>query len=111
MLGPAATGLEDPDDATLASLSNRQQRPRDRDAWVNDPTRLYAATEWDKFHREDLALSRAVGACALAEELFAVCAMMDHWFHLGEGKLILRSAGIATGTACSVVGCRAFLGK
>ncbi len=61
--------------------------------------RLFAPTEWDKFHREDLALSRAVKACPLAGELFAVCAMMDHWFHFAEGKLILRAASEAAGTA------------
>ena len=58
---------------------------------------LFAATEWDKFHREDISLSRAVAACPLAGELFAVCSVMDAFFHLGEGRLVLRAAAAATG--------------
>ena len=64
------------DDAALVDLVDVND-PRSR-RWMQDREHLHAATEWDKFHREDIALSRALVKCAMAEELYAVCAMMDH---------------------------------
>ena len=65
---------------------------------MEDDEHLHACTEWDKFHREDVALSRCLVKCGLLEELFAVCAMMDHMFSLGDGKLLLRAASDAIGS-------------
>ena len=65
---------------------------------MEDDEHLHACTEWDKFHREDVALSRCLVRCGLLEELFAVCAMMDHMFSLGDGKLLLRAASDAIGS-------------
>ena len=53
-------------------------------------------TEWDKFHREDIALTRAIAANSLAEEMYAICGMMDTMFGLGDGRLLLRAAAAAT---------------
>jgi hypothetical protein len=83
------------DDNVLADLAGPRGR---RDAWVSDADCLHTVTEWDKFHREDIALLRAITACPLAEELYAICSMMDHMFGLGDGKLLLRAAAEATQT-------------
>ena len=55
-------------------------------------------TEWDKFHRLDIALVRAIGATPMAEELYQLAAAMDHMFHLGDGRLLLRAVAHRTGT-------------
>ena len=34
----------------------------------------------------------------MARELFEVCGLMDHWFKLGEGRLLLKQAAAVTGT-------------
>ena len=62
-----------------------------------DEQRLHLCTEWDKFHREDIALSRAIKKCALAGEVYEVCAAMDAMFHHGDGKLLLQTAARAVG--------------
>ena len=49
-------------------------------------------TEWDKMHREDIALVSAIRETPMAEELFLVSSMMDKMFHLGDGRLVLRRA-------------------
>ena len=69
-----------------------------RDAWLKDVDKLHAATEWDKWHREDLVLTRAVKAVPMAVELFEVCGLMDQWFNLGEGRLLLKKAAKVAGT-------------
>ena len=58
---------------------------------------LHFCTEWGKFHREDIALHRAIRRSAQAEELYAVTAAMDHMFHMGDGRLLLKSAANAVG--------------
>ena len=58
---------------------------------------LHFCTEWDKFHREDIALHRAIRRSAQAEEMYAVTAAMDHMFHMGDGRLLLKSAANAVG--------------
>jgi hypothetical protein len=50
------------------------------------------------YPREDRVLIRSVEACPMAEELFQVCSIMDQWFNLGDGQMLLRAAGEATGT-------------
>ena len=84
------------DDAALVDLVDVND-PRSR-RWMQDREHLHAATEWDKFHREDIALARALVKCPMAEELYAVCAMMDHMFSLGDGKLLMRAASTALGS-------------
>lgn len=86
------------DDAPLRALAADLPRPpAERDAWLLDDSKLHAATEWDKFHREDIALSRAVAATPLAEELFSVCQLMDQWFNLGDGRLLAKRAATVLG--------------
>ena len=95
------------DDALLGDLVPPAQRPRGdgprrprgelEDHWVNEPQMLHSVTEWDKFHREDIALTRAIAACPLAEELYTICALMDNLFGLGNGRLLLRAGAEATG--------------
>ena len=58
---------------------------------------LHFCTEWDKFDREDIALHRAIRRSAQAEEMYAVTAAMDHMFHMGDGRLLLKSAANAVG--------------
>ena len=82
------------DDAALIDLNDDEKSRR----WMQDRDHLHACTEWDKFHREDIALTRALVKCAMAEELYAVCAMMDHMFSLGDGKLLMRAASTALGS-------------
>ena len=55
-------------------------------------------TEWDKFHRLDIALVRAIAATPMAEELYQLAATMDHMFHKGDGRLLLRAVAHRTGT-------------
>ena len=69
----------------------------ERDRWVHDACTLHAVTEWDKFHRQDIAMTRAIVKCPLAEEMYATCALMDHMFGLGDGRLLLKAAAVATG--------------
>jgi hypothetical protein len=82
------------DDNVLAELARRAQR----DAWVSDVNFLHTVTEWDKFHRQDIALTRAIAVSPLAEEVYAICSMMDHMFGLGDGRLLLRAAAAAAET-------------
>jgi len=82
---------KDADDIPLMELTDQRGRG-DSDAWLRDETRLHCATEWDKFHREDLAISRAIESCQLAGELYTVCSMVDHWFNLAEGRLLLQAS-------------------
>ena len=51
--------------------------------------------EWDKYHREEIRVKRAIKKNSMAEELLVVLAMADHLFHLGDGRLLLRSAADA----------------
>ena len=95
------------DDDLLVDLVPPAERPRDdgrrrprgelEDHWVNEPQAIHSVTEWDKFHREDIALTRAIAACPLAEELYAICALMDNLFGLGQGRLLLKAGAEATG--------------
>ena len=66
-----------------------------RGKWTADPTKLFTATEWDKYHREDIALRRAIEKSALAQEMFDICLRMDHLFGLGDGRSLLRSSAEA----------------
>lgn len=59
---------------------------------------LWPLQEWDKWHREDIALMRAIKQSPLAEEMYSVCSTMDAMFHMGDGKLFLRAASAAVGT-------------
>ena len=68
-----------------------------RGDWVADGSTLHACTEWDKFHREDIALTRAISESTMASEMYEVCTMMDHMFGLGDGRILLRNAASATG--------------
>ena len=43
-------------------------------------------------------LTRAVKAVPMAVELFEVCGLMDQWFNLGEGRLLLKQAAKVAGT-------------
>ena len=63
-----------------------------KDAWVGDPQHLHHCTEWDKFHKEDIAVNRAIGESPLAWELSAVVRLMDVLFHHGDGTLMLKTA-------------------
>ena len=65
--------------------------------WVDDAQRLHRCTEWDKFHREDLANNRAVAETPMAWEVYDVCRLMDTLFNLGDGSLILRRAAQEVG--------------
>ena len=80
------------DDVVLRDVSARPRKRVERDAWLKDVDQLHAATEWDKWHREDLVLTRAVKAVPMAVELFEVCGLMDQWFNLGEGRLLLKKS-------------------
>ena len=55
-------------------------------------------TEWDKFHRVDIGLQRAVAGVPMARELFDICQEMDNMFGSGEGQLLLRIAKEAAGS-------------
>ncbi len=84
------------DDDLLVALVDPQRRPGAQGSdWVHDPCTLSSVTEWDKFHRLDIALTRAIHSCPLAEEMYSVCALMDHLFGLGDGRLLLRTAAEA----------------
>ncbi len=48
-------------------------------------------TEWDKFHREDIAGRRAVRASAAAQEVFDVADAMHTLFGIGQGRVLFRS--------------------
>ena len=84
---------DDPLDALVA-----QEEEEEHEAWLGDAERLHYPTEWDKFHREDLALSRAIRGSPMATEVFAVCSLCDQLFGLGDGLALLRAAGRATQT-------------
>ena len=94
------------DDGVLADLARprvgggrRQELQNEgwpRPGWEQDATRLHASTEWDKFHRQDMALVRAISGSNAASELYAVCKVMDHMFGFGDGRLLVRAAAEAT---------------
>ena len=86
------------DDVLLRDEVDRPVKRVVRDAWLKDVDKLHAATEWDKWHREDLVLTRAVKAVPMAVELFEVCGLMDQRFNLGEGRLLLKKAAKVAGT-------------
>ena len=80
------------------ALPRREQgAPHAEKAWLSDASQLHCASEWDKFHREDLALRRAIGENALAADLFDVCARMDGVFGFGDGRLLFRAAAQGVG--------------
>lgn len=81
--------------ANPAAVRGRERHTLPGQAWTADPSRLHAATEWDKFHREDLALTRAIARSGRAQEVYEVCALMDMLFGLGDGRLLLRNAAAA----------------
>ena len=58
---------------------------------------IIVCTEWDKFHRIDIALRKAVDNSPLATEVFELCGKMDAMFGGGEGQLLLRSAAEYSG--------------
>ena len=83
------------DDEVLADVAlPPRRRLRQK---VKDDKYLHHCTEWDKFHREDIALSRAIKKSPMAEEVYQVSAAINHMFHYGDGRLILESAGRAVG--------------
>ena len=87
--------IEPPDERALIELG---LPPRTRlRAKSGDERRLHLCTEWDKFHRQDLAWSRAIRKSHAAEELYEVCAVMEHMFHFGDGRRLLQTAAEASG--------------
>ena len=58
---------------------------------------IIVCTEWDKFHRVDIALRIAVKASSLAKDVFELCTKLDSMFGGGEGQQLLRSAAEASG--------------
>ena len=48
-------------------------------------------------HREDIRLVRAIKGSSAVQELFAVARQMDHMYHFGDGRLLLRSAAKSLG--------------
>jgi hypothetical protein len=62
-----------------------------------DDSRLHFCTEWDKYHREDIGLLRAVKRSPMASELYDLCAILDAMFHMGDGKQLLRAAATSLG--------------
>jgi len=92
--GREPLGREPPEDAgddlallDLALPPKKRLRRKQADA-----TKLHLCTEWDKFHREDIALARAISKSACASEVYQVCAAVDHMFHYGDGRLLLQTA-------------------
>ena len=71
------------------------RRATERDAWVNEACVLHTVAEWDKFHRQDLAMTRAIVKCHLANEMYELCALMDHMFGLGDGRQLIKTAAAA----------------
>ena len=63
-----------------------------KDAWLRDEQRLHRCTEWDKFHKEDIAVNRAIYDSALAWELSEIAHTMDVLCHHGDGTLMLKTA-------------------
>ena len=100
MLQPVA------DDNVLADLVRQEPvngRPRggarkaaDRDAWVSEACVLHTVAEWDKFHRQDIAMTRAITQCPLADEMYKLCGLMDHMFGLGDGRQLIQTSANAT---------------
>lgn len=98
---PGAAAVPD-DDAPLVALADVHPRgahgPAGDEEWLRDRNALVSITEWDKFHREDVALARAIGSSNLAQERYAVCSLMDHSFGLGDGRLLLMAAADRAGS-------------
>ena len=88
-------------DQPLRMLVGQDPRPRvgwPPRGWETDGNHLHASTEWDKFHRQDIVLVRAISSSAPATELYTVCKMMDHMFGLGDGRLLVQNAAQAVDT-------------
>ena len=66
MAEPRAAGEDDP-------LSALVPPAPDPGRHVDDNTLLPRCTEWDKFHREDLSVTRTIAASPMTEELYDVC--------------------------------------
>ena len=54
-----------------------------------------AMTDWDGFHRDDLAVARAIKRTAAAKRLYDVSAALHSALGVSEGRSILRSVGAA----------------
>ena len=52
-----------------------------------------SCTTWDRFHRLDSAVWRAVLEVKATEEVFDLAAAMDSLFGMNEGKMLLRGIG------------------
>eukprot|EP00439_Symbiodinium_sp_Y106_P058011 s4012_g8.t1 len=50
-------------------------------------------TDWDAFHRDDLAVSRAIKSTPAAKHLYDVVAALNSCFGMSEGRTILRAVG------------------
>lgn len=81
------------DDAPLAALDDRMKTR------IADDRRLWYSTEWDKMHREDKRITRAIAGCPAASNLFDIGRLMDHFFGFGDGRLLLRAAAAVTDTS------------
>ena len=61
---PEVHGVED-DEVPLAALENTIK-------WrLKDTSRLWFSTEWDKLHREDKRITRAIARCGLGEHFLS----------------------------------------
>jgi hypothetical protein len=81
------------DGTPLAALDDRMK------VRIADPSRLWYSTEWDKLHREDKRITRAIAACPAASDLFDLGRLMDTFFGFGDGRLLLRTAASVTDTS------------
>ena len=61
------------------------------------PTSPTAFTSWDRFHRLDNSVWKAVQASPAAEEVFDVAAALDSLFGVSEGKTLLRGISALVG--------------
>lgn len=53
--------------------------------------KVMACTDWDKFHREDAMLGKAVAESGYAQEVFDMAFLLDSLFGHGEGKILFQS--------------------
>ena len=83
-----------PDDALLAELA--AATPTASTPRIGDPKAL-TCSEWDKWHRLVIVVSRATDETPLAEELYQVTAVMDSMFGVNEGTSIFKGVADAFG--------------
>ena len=57
---------------------------------------MHTVAEWDKFHRQGVAMTCVTTYCPLADKMYRLRGLMDHTFGFGDGRQLIKTAANAT---------------